>query len=214
VRPIAVVFDCDGVLVDSEPHSRRSWVDVMRGLGHPGTEADVAECTGLGFLPTRAALARISPLPEPGTLWPMLMEALATSFDEHGLAPFADTMRALAAVEDAGIPSAVVSASPRERLDLTLDRSGLSGSFRVSVAGDEVEHPKPAPDGYLAALAGLGVVDPVGTIAIEDSSAGARSALNAGMGVLAVAREPGSRTSLELTGARVVDEVALHHLGL
>jgi HAD superfamily hydrolase (TIGR01509 family) len=213
VRPTAVVFDCDGVLVDSEPHSRRSWVDAMQDVGHPGTVDDVAACTGLGFDATRDALTRIAPLPEPEELWPMLMEALARSFETHGVEPFADTVRVLDAVEVAGVPFAVASASPRQRLDLTLGRSGLAERFGVSVAGDEVEHSKPAPDGYLAALAGLGI-ESDGTVAIEDSVMGTRSALAAGMRVVAIAREDGSRDSLEPTGVLVVDAVEPSHLGL
>lgn len=185
----------------------------MQQVGHPGTVEDVAACTGLGFLPARAALARISPLPAPDELWSMLMESLTRSFDEHGVEPFADTVRVLDAVAGAGIPFAVASASPRQRLDLTLERSGLAGRFGVSVAGDEVEHSKPAPDGYLAALAGLGI-EPGGTVAIEDSTMGTRSALAAGMRVVAIAREDGSRASLETTGVLVVDTVEPSHLGL
>jgi HAD superfamily hydrolase (TIGR01509 family) len=152
-------------------------------------------------------------LPELEELLPMIMVSLARSFDEHGVEPFADTVRVLDAVAAAGIPFAVASASPRQRLDLTLGRSGLADRFQISVAGDEVERTKPAPDGYLAALAGL-AVDADGTVAIEDSAMGTRSALAAGMHVVAVAREDRSRASLEPTGVRVVDALEPSHLGL
>lgn len=211
--PDAVVFDCDGVLVDSEPHSRRSWVEVLSGLGHPGTEEDVAACTGLGFEPTRASLARLGPLPEPEQLWPMLMDALEASYRAHGLERFVDALAVLTAVEAAGIPVAVASASPRQRLDLTLATSGLASRFDTSVAGDEVARGKPAPDGYLAALDRLGV-GAGAAMAVEDSAMGVRSALAAGMAVVAVSREPGSRSSLLQTGVEVVDLLEPRHLGL
>lgn len=213
MTPRAVVFDCDGVLVDSEPHSRRSWVDVMRRLGHPGTEQDVAACTGLGFLPTRSALERIAPLPAPQALWPHLMEALAASYDDHGLVPFEDSLAALDAVAAAGIPHAVASASPRERLDLTLSVAELASRFEVSVAGDEVDRGKPAPDGYLAALDRLGA-DAADAVAVEDSVMGVRSAQAAGMSVIAVVREPQARAALAATGALVVDRITPALLGL
>lgn len=206
------MFDCDGVLVDSEPHSRRSWLDVLARLGHPGTEADVRACTGLGFLPTRVALERIAPLPPAEMLWPLLLEALEQSFDT-GLARFSDALATLDVVRASGIPVAVVSASPRERLDLTLRAAGLVAAFPVSVAGDEVESGKPAPDGYLKALDGLGI-EAAAAVAVEDSEMGARAALCAGMTVVAVVREEGQRAGLESTGARVVDRVEPGHLGI
>jgi len=64
----AVVFDCDGVLVDSEPHSAAAWVTVLGRRGHRGTAADVADCTGLGYAATYEHLAAVDPavaLPSP-----------------------------------------------------------------------------------------------------------------------------------------------------
>ena len=212
MTPDAVVFDCDGVLVDSEPHSRRSWVEVLGSLGHPAAEEDVAACTGLGFLPTRDALDRLGPLPEPDELWPLLMDALRRSFD-RGLDVFADAMEALGAVEASEIPVAVASASPRERLDLTLDAAGLSERFAASVAGDEVARGKPAPDCYLVAAGRLGVPSSA-VAAVEDSVAGIRSAQAAGMRVVAVVREERWRAELAATGALVVDTLRPEHLGL
>ena len=210
--PEAVVFDCDGVLVDSEPHSRRSWVRVLRALNHPGSTDDVAACTGLGFLPTREALVRLGPLPDPAELWPVLMDALEWSYSD-GLDRFDDAVAALDAVVAAGVPVAVASASPRERLDLTLRAADLSDRFVVSVAGDEVPAGKPAPDGYIAALRSLGVAAD-GAMAVEDSVMGVRSAQAAGLGVIAVVREAHVRDDLVATGAIVVDRVEPRHLGI
>lgn len=213
MTPGAVVFDCDGVLVDSEPHSRRSWAVALERLGHPGTEADVAACTGLGFAATRDRLLGLGPLPPPETLWPLVLASLADSFTTYGLVPFEDAVATLDAVVAARIPYAVASASPRERLDLTLRRSGLASRFAVSIAGDEVPAGKPAPDGYLAALARLGVM-PADAVAIEDSVMGVRSATAAGMRVIAVVREPGDRAALVAAGAEVVDRVTPDLVGL
>jgi len=153
----AVVFDCDGVLVDSEPHSIAAWLNVLGGRGHCAVRSDVEACTGLGYGPTYAHLAATDPnitLPAAADLWPELLEALAASFDA-GLDPFADAADAVAALSAAGVPIGVASSSPRERLDLTLSRSGLIGHFAATAAGDEVQRGKPAPDVYLlAALPG------------------------------------------------------------
>jgi HAD superfamily hydrolase (TIGR01509 family) len=208
-----VVFDCDGVLVDSEPHSRRAWAIVLSEIGHPASEEDVAACTGLGYLPTRAALERLGPLPEAAALWERLVMALAQSFASSGLAVFPDAMAALDAVRAARIPVGVASSSPRERLDLTIQAADLSDQFDVSVAGDEVASGKPAPDVYRRALAGLDC-PPRGAVAVEDSVAGVLSAQAAGMNVVALVREEAARAGLLATKAVVADSLELFHVGL
>jgi beta-phosphoglucomutase-like phosphatase (HAD superfamily) len=83
----------------------------------------------------------------------------------------------------------------------------------VSVAGDEVAHPKPAPDVYLRTAALLGV-DPKDCVAIEDTPIGARAGVAAGMKTVAVLRGPGAGAALAETGAAVVDAITLEALGL
>jgi beta-phosphoglucomutase-like phosphatase (HAD superfamily) len=211
-RRAAVVFDCDGVLVDSEPHSVASWLAVLARFGHPATAADIEACIGLGYGPTRHALARLGPLPGPGELWPHLLDALEGSY-RRGLMRFADAMAALDACERCGVAVAVASASPRLRLDLTLASAGLATRFPVSVAGDEVAHAKPAPDVYLRA-AELLRIDPRDCLAIEDTPIGARAGVAAGMKTVAVVRGHVARAALAATGAVVVDAITLEALGL
>ncbi len=202
----AVVFDCDGVLVDSEPHSIAAWLNVLGGRGHCAVRSDVEACTGLGYGPTYAHLAATDPnitLPAAADLWPELLEALAASFDA-GLDPFADAADAVAALSAAGVPIGVASSSPRERLDLTLSRSGLIGHFAATAAGDEVQRGKPAPDVYLLAAQRLGV--PAGEcVAVEDTGLGAESAHAAGMSVVGVVRDPAEAARLLAAGAGPVD---------
>ena len=198
--------------MDSEPHSIAAWLDVLGGYGHAATESDVDACTGLGYEPTYTSLSAIAPLPPSGEVWPALLAALERSFD-RGLVVFADAVAMLDAVEEAGLPVAVASASPRQRLDLTLRVAGLASRFAASVAGDEVAASKPDPAVYLAALEALGS-GASGAVAIEDTVAGALSALGAGMAVIAVARREGSADSLGETGAFVVDRLEPGHLGL
>lgn len=208
--PAAVVFDCDGVLVDSEPHSVSSWLAVLGPLGHPATAADIEACIGLGYGPTRDALALHGPLPSHEVLWPHLLAALGESY-RRGLVRFEDAMTSLAACRGAGVPTAVATASPRARLHVTLFSGGLS--FDVSVAGDEVARPKPAPDVYLRAAELLGV-DPRRCVAVEDTPIGTRSALAAGMRTVAVVRREADREALLETGAVVVEVITPEALGL
>ena len=203
--PAAVVFDCDGVLVDSEPHSIRAWMDVLFDHSHPGTEADVVACTGLGFEPTRDHLAALGSLPTPGVLWPEVLAALGRSFD-RGLERFDDAMTLLDALERRGLPAAVATASPRERFDLTLGAAGLRDRFVTTVAGDEVASSKPAPDVYLEASRRLGVAAET-IVAIEDTPTGVAAAVAAGMRTIGVDRDGLWRSDLEETGATVVDRL-------
>lgn len=204
----AVVFDCDGVLVDSEPHSAAAWVAVLGRRGHRATTADVADCTGLGFAATYAHLAAVDPevlLPGPETLWPEVQAALAESFD-GGLEVFPDAAACVAELALYGVPLGVASSSRRERLDLTLERSGLGRYFQATAAGDEVEHGKPAPDVYLLAAERLGL-PPADCLAVEDTGHGAASAAAAGMRVLGVARRPEETGRLLAAGAALVDRL-------
>jgi HAD superfamily hydrolase (TIGR01509 family) len=198
-----VVFDVDGVLVDSEPHSRAAWVAALAGHGRVITERDVEACTGFGYEATHAALTAGEgpPVPGPHELWPDLLAALAASFD-RGLETFPDAVEALEHLAFDGVPVAVATASPRERLDLTLEHAGLSRRVQFSVAGDEVEHPKPAPDVYLRAAELLGL-PPGRCVAVEDTATGARAAVAAGMRVLGVARDPGQAGPLLAAGAAI-----------
>jgi len=205
VMPAAVVLDCDGVLVDSEPHSIAAWLEVLGRLGHPASRSDVAACTGLGFAPTFAALGSVAPLPSQASVWAALVDALDRSFS-GGLEVFADAIAVVDECLARGIPVAVASASARQRLDLTLARAALAGRFAVSVAGDEVLRGKPAPDVYLAAAAALGV-DAAKCVAVEDTAAGVRAAVDAGMRVVAVVRADADPRLLEAAGARVVEHL-------
>jgi HAD superfamily hydrolase (TIGR01509 family) len=204
----AVVFDCDGVLVDSEPHSAVAWVAVLGGYGHRVDAADVAACTGLGYAATYARLAAVDPevpLPAPEDLAPEVLAALAVSFD-RGLRVFPDAAACVTALAFDGVPLAVASTSRRDRLDLTLGRSGLARYFQATVAGDEVAHGKPAPDVYLAAAERLGV-PPSACLAIEDTGHGAAAAVAAGMRVVGVARLPEEVGRLLGAGAGLVDRL-------
>ena len=206
--PRAVVFDCDGVLVDSEPHSAVAWVTALGRYGHRVTAADVATCTGLGYADTYARLAAVDPeaaIPAAAELAPEVVAALAASF-ERGLRVFPDAAACVGALAFDGVPLGVASTSRRDRLDLTLGHSGLARYFQATVAGDEVARGKPAPDVYLAAAERLGV-RPVDCLAVEDTGLGAAAAVAAGMRVIGVARVPAEVGRLLGAGAGLVDRL-------
>ena len=148
-----VIFDCDGTLVDSEPLSGETWRRVTRPFGYEITDDDLAEVVGFPYVRTHAFFASRVALPAPEVLLPELNRVLFALIDER-LEVFADAVTAVEELRARGVRIAVASSSVRERLDRTLAHAGLA--FEVTIAGDEVEHGKPAPDMFLLAAAAAG----------------------------------------------------------
>jgi HAD superfamily hydrolase (TIGR01509 family) len=197
--PTGVIFDCDGTLVDSEPLAGRAWKATVAPYGYEVTDADLAACMGRPYAKTHAYLSERVTLPDAAHFWPDLRDELFSLIDTE-LAPFADAVSAAAELRERGVRLAVASSSPRERLDRTLERAGLE--FAVTVAGDEVEHGKPAPDMFLKAAAALDVA-PERCVVVEDSAPGVAAGLAARMPTLGVRRVDHA----DLAGADAVVDV-------
>lgn len=198
IRPI--VFDCDGVLVDSEALAWSAWREVLSRYDITLTDHDVALLTGRTDRDAHAHFAARGDLPDHRAFWEVLSETMFRLFDRH-LQAFEDAVDTLEALDRRGARMAVASSSPRRRLDRSLASTGLTRFFSFVVGGDEVEHGKPAPDLFLAGAAGLGV-DPRSCLAVEDTPAGVASARAARMTVVAVER--GTYSLEDLRGADVV----------
>jgi HAD superfamily hydrolase (TIGR01509 family) len=201
----AVIFDCDGTLVDSEPLARLAWERAMLPYGYAVTDADAEACIGLPFPRVHAYFAERATLPDADAMWTEFSGELFTLIDSE-LVLFDDAVEAVRELRARGVPVAVASSSPHERLQRTLGRAGLLDAFDVVVSGDEVLHGKPAPDMFLLAAARLGV-RPRGCVVIEDSPPGVQAGRAAGMFTLAVCRVPGTEASLAAAD-RVVDTVS------
>jgi HAD superfamily hydrolase (TIGR01509 family) len=170
----------DGTLVDTE---RLWWEAVEQVAGRPLTEADRPDVLGRPVEHTAAWLAAVT-----GTPVADLAEALHREFADRvrtGVVPRPGALELLDALAREGVPTALVTASPRAVADTVLEVLGGASRFAVSVTTDDTEHTKPAPDPYLAACRALGV-DPSGCVAVEDTETGVRSAEAAGCAVLAV----------------------------
>jgi HAD superfamily hydrolase (TIGR01509 family) len=185
----AVAFDCDGVLVDSETLAWGVWDRLLEPFDLRVTEADVAACTGTTERDTHAYFARRVPL-APFDEWLPAYDAALDRIYRERLEAFPDAAAAVAHLAAEGVALAVVSNSPRNRLDAALEVTGLARYFTVSVSADDVARPKPDPDPYLHAARLLGV-DPSSVVAVEDSPTGAASAAAAGMRVVTVDRGGG-----------------------
>jgi HAD superfamily hydrolase (TIGR01509 family) len=180
----AVVFDLDGVVLDSEhlwDEARREVVADTGGRWRPGATADMQGMSSpewSGYL--RGALG--VDLPE-HRIVALVLERLLARY-RHGL-PLVPG--AVAVVERLARrwPLALASSANREVIDVVLEVSGLASAFSSTVSSEEVARGKPAPDVYLEAARRLGVA-PGRCAAVEDAANGIRSALSAGMWVVAV----------------------------
>jgi HAD superfamily hydrolase (TIGR01509 family) len=173
-----VIFDCDGVLVDSERISVRIDVQVLAELGWPLTEAEVIErfvgrSEAYMIAEIEAALGRRL---EAG--WEEPFQQQYRDAFEAELVPVDGVVAALDAI---AAPTCVASSSTHERLAYTLGLTGLLERFDGRVfSAEEVEHGKPAPDLFLHAAATLGA-DPDRCAVVEDSFHGVEAARAAGM---------------------------------
>ena len=175
----AVLFDMDGTLVDTE----RLWCEAVEQVaGRTLTDADQPEVLGRPVEHTADWLARTT-----GASAADLAAALHREFAARvrtGIVPRPGALALLDALARDGVPTALVTASPRAVADTVLDALGAS-RFAVSVTADDTGRTKPAPDPYLAACRALGV-DPAACVAVEDTQTGVSSAEAAGCAVLAV----------------------------
>ena len=185
----------DGLLVDSEPLWFVVEREVAERLGAPWGEADQEALIGgslertVSWLLAKAAAGRDW---RPGhgrardvARW--LVEGMARLVLARGLPLQPGAARLLAALDAAGVPCALVTASSRAIMDAVLKVTGLS--FGVTVCGEDVQRPKPDPEPYLLAAARLGV-PPAGCVVLEDSPTGIEAARAAGCAVIAVPSVP------------------------
>lgn len=198
-----VIFDCDGVLVDSEGISNATAAAFYTGLGVPMSAAQCrARFMGMTYRAMHAAVEaeRGEPLPD-GALDVLRAQVAARLAAEVQIMPGARQL--VDAVAAAGVASAVASSSGHAKLKVTLGRAGLLPHFEGRIfSGEDVARGKPAPDVYLLAARSMGR-EPAACVAIEDSPNGVRSAVAAGMRVVGFGAETPAGALIE-AGADVV----------
>jgi HAD superfamily hydrolase (TIGR01509 family) len=179
-----VLFDMDGLLVDSEPLWFEVESSVMARLGGPWTPADQRALIG-GSLPRTVsyllARARTPASREEVGRW--LVDGMTQLLHSRPLPSQPGAMELLAEVSAAGMPHALVTSSERPIMEAVLRQTG--GTFTATVCADDVQHGKPHPEPYLRAAALLGA-EPGSCVALEDSPNGVASAEAAGCQLIAV----------------------------
>jgi HAD superfamily hydrolase (TIGR01509 family) len=180
----AVVFDLDGVIVDSEQVWDEVREEFVRQSGGTYTEAATRAMMGMSSPEWSAYL--VDDLGVPLTAEEANAEVVRRMLERYGEAPPL-IPGAVEAVRRVGArwPLAIASSANRELIDVVVAAAGLGDLIRVSVSSEEVGRGKPAPDVYIEAARRLGV-DPARCAAVEDSHNGLRSARAAGMRVVAV----------------------------
>jgi HAD superfamily hydrolase (TIGR01509 family) len=179
-----VIFDCDGVLVDTEPAANRVLAELLTAAGLPTTaEESMRTYMGRSWASCMAIAAERLGRPLPESLRDEYTAGVREAWARE-LRPVDGIAEALDRIE---LPSCVASSGEHERMRFTLGRTGLLDRFEGRIfSATEVEHGKPAPDLFLHAASSMGF-DPGATTVVEDTVPGVQAGRAAGMRVLAYA---------------------------
>jgi len=202
-----VIFDCDGVLVDSERLSIRLDVELLATLGWPMAEDEVVErWVGRTEAAMRAEIEEHLGRSVEAE-WAAFSERYVEAFAAE-LEPVDGVADAVDAVQAAGLATCVASSGDLGKIRRNLAKTGLLHRFDGRLfSADDVEHGKPAPDLFLHAAAAMGVA-PGRTAVVEDSVHGVVAGVAAGMAVFAYAGGVTPASRLARPGVTVFDSMA------
>lgn len=199
-----VIFDNDGVLVDSEPLSNSVMAVLLTEIGVPTTvEGSMGRFLGRSLAAVRRIVETEDGIPLPADFEERYTNRLHDLF-ATSLTVVPGMRRVVEAVARSGIAYCVASSGGHDKIRLTHELVGLADLFAdVRFSADDVAHGKPEPDLFLHAAASMGV-DPGACIVIEDSPAGVEAARRAGMGCIGFA----ARTDADTLGAATLGVVS------
>jgi HAD superfamily hydrolase (TIGR01509 family) len=198
--PAAVIFDNDGLTLDTEHTWTRAETALYARYGTKFTLDHKREMLGTSGVNSARAMERHLGQPGRGReLHIELRELVHSELDGTGVEPMPGVRELLGALRARGVPVGLATNSGREFATRALRSAALLDTFDAVVSAEDVEHPKPAPDVYLEAAARLGA-DPAACVALEDSETGVAAARAAGMTVVGVPSFPG----IDLSAADVV----------
>jgi HAD superfamily hydrolase (TIGR01509 family) len=213
--PAAVVFDNDGLLLDTESVWTRAEQDLFEQRGTEFTPADKRELVG-----TSAAIAGgilEKRLGEPGQAEELIEElnVLVVAELERGVEAMIGARELLERLRERGTPMALVSNSPLRFVRRSIELAGFHHYFDAVVSAHEVAAPKPAPDPYLEACRRLGVEPGPEVVALEDSPTGVAAARAAGLTVIGIPSIEGiALEEAHHLAESLLDEVVARHLVL
>jgi HAD superfamily hydrolase (TIGR01509 family) len=182
LKPHAVLFDNDGLLLDTEVLWTRAEVVLFEQHGLTFTIEHKRELIGTSGPQAEATIEHQLGRPGDG---PALMEQLHAMVMEEALRGVEPMPGAVDLLDALDVPVGVASNSPRAFVERTLEVSGLRARFGCVLSSDDVAHPKPAPDLYVELARALGA-EPGACVALEDSPTGVAAARAAGTFVIGV----------------------------
>jgi HAD superfamily hydrolase (TIGR01509 family) len=197
-----VIFDCDGVLVDSEPVSNRVFTEMLNGIGLRTTlDETTRDFVGRSMKSCVEIVERRLGRPVPADFVETLQARTFAAFRE-GLHAVPGIEAALDAVDAAGVPTCVASSGEHAKMRTTLGLTGLLPRFEGRLfSATEVPRGKPHPDLFLHAARAMGA-DPARCAVVEDSPVGAQAGVAAGMTVFGYAARS-NPAALAAAGATV-----------
>jgi len=213
--PAAVVFDNDGLLLDTESVWTRAERDLFERRGLEFTPADKRELVGASAAIAGAILERR--LGEPGEAAALIEELneLVVAELEHGVEAMVGARELLHVLRQRGTPLGLVSNSPLAFVRRSLEIVGFEDRFDVVVSAHEVTAPKPSPDPYLEACRRLAVEPGPDVVALEDSPTGVAAARAAGLTVIGVPSLEGMvLDEAHHIAASLMDDIVSHQLSL
>jgi HAD superfamily hydrolase (TIGR01509 family) len=205
-RPDAVIFDMDGLMIDSERVSIACWSEAALTLEIALPEGFFLHMVGLG---ERDCLQLLQRHIDDGARIDALLahcHALYDARTHDGLPLRPGILELLELLKERGMPRAVATSTRQPRASRKLAASGLLDYFDAVVTSSDVQHPKPAPDIYLLAAQRLGT-DPARCLALEDSPTGTRAALAAGMTAIQVPDLVHPDAAVRALGHRIVESL-------
>jgi HAD superfamily hydrolase (TIGR01509 family) len=211
--PDAVVFDNDGLLLDTESVWTRAERDLFGRRGTEFTPADKRELVGTSAQVAGVVLERR--LGEPGAAGALIEELneLVIAELEHGVEAMVGARELLQALRQRGTPLGLVSNSPIAFVRRSLEIAGFEDGFDVVLSAHETAAPKPAPDPYLEACRRLGVEAGPNVVALEDSPTGVAAARAAGLTVIGIPSIDGvALDEAHHIAANLLDDVITRHL--
>ncbi|MCB1203270.1 MAG: HAD family phosphatase [Verrucomicrobiae bacterium] len=208
---IGVVFDLDGVLIDSHDQHERSWFQLAVEIGKPLTKEQFKESFGMRNVMCIPHVFRWA-APEDHETIHALGERKEALYREllavDGIDPLPGVVALLESLAAAGVPVSLGSSTSRKNIEVCFATTGLAPYFGPNYTGaEDVSRGKPAPDVFLEAARKI-ERDPANCLVIEDAHVGIEAALAAGMRALAVTTTHPRESFLESGAAHIVDSLA------
>lgn len=185
MRIKAIIFDVDGLMVDSEPISHAAWNEFLRPFGHQLTPEFIEKMVGLRGDVSSQMVQSFFNLPLTAPEIQQQKRKIAVRLYAQGVPIMPGLYELIADLERRQLPWGVGTSSPRQHAVNILEQLGLTEVCRAIAAGDEVAHGKPHPDIYQLAAKRM-QVPPEACLAFEDSEPGSRAAVAAGLRVVVV----------------------------